>query len=158
MASAVAATTESDRLLKLVGRLEQHEGFSEVVASLRAGHAAALDGVWGSSCALVAAALARAALGPLVVVCPRLDDIDERSGDTGRCWARKAAAGIRHGNGRMFVHDRRGHGRCPGGKRPVAGVDSRADEVDLPSGQKTIRPRCRRCHGIDGPRLRDRTV
>ena len=63
MASVGTATTAPDRLLELVERLERQEGFAEVVESLKAGHAATLDGVWGSSCALVAAALAEHASG-----------------------------------------------------------------------------------------------
>ena len=81
MASTVSATTASDRLLELVGRLERQEGFAEVVASLQSGHAATLDGVWGSSCALAAAALASHAPDPLIVVCPQIDDIDEMVAD-----------------------------------------------------------------------------
>jgi len=77
MANTVAATTASDRLLELVGRLERQEGFAEVVGSLQAGQAATLDGVWGSSCALVAAVLASHAPGALVVVCPQIDGIDD---------------------------------------------------------------------------------
>ena len=79
MAQAVRSTVTdvSDRLLELVGLLDEQEGFAEVVASLRAGHAATLDGVWGSSCALAAAALAAHSSGPLVVVCPNADDVDD---------------------------------------------------------------------------------
>ena len=76
MASGATATTAADRLLELVGRLEAQEGFSEVVDSLKAGHAATLDGVWGSSCALVAASLAQHSPSVLVVVCSRLDEVD----------------------------------------------------------------------------------
>jgi len=67
----------SDRLLELAGRLESAPGFADVVASLQAGHGATLDGVWGSSCALVAAALAGHAPGPLVVVCAHPGDVDD---------------------------------------------------------------------------------
>ena len=77
MADADAAATASDRLLELVGRLERQEGFAEVVESLKGGHAATLDGVWGSSCALAAAALAAHAPATLVVVCPHVDQVDE---------------------------------------------------------------------------------
>ncbi len=77
MASTDAATTASDRLLELVGRLERQEGFAQIVDSLKGGHAATLDGVWGSSCALAAAALAAHAPATLVVVCPQIDQIDE---------------------------------------------------------------------------------
>ncbi|MCR4415154.1 MAG: hypothetical protein NUV77_22260 [Thermoguttaceae bacterium] len=80
---AETAASASDRLLELVRRLELQEGFSDVVASLLAGHAATLDGVWGSSCALVAAALAAHAPAPLVVVCPTADDADELVDDLG---------------------------------------------------------------------------
>jgi transcription-repair coupling factor (superfamily II helicase) len=76
MASDTTAATAPDRLLELLGRLEAQEGFAEVVESLKGGHAATLDGVWGSSCALVAAALAAHAPAVLVVVCSRLDEVD----------------------------------------------------------------------------------
>ncbi len=66
----------SDRLLELVARLEAVEGFDQVVASLQAKASATLDGVWGSSCALAAAAIARHAPGLLVVVCPHPSDVD----------------------------------------------------------------------------------
>lgn len=76
MAQVEMAASSADQLTGLVGRLEQQEGFSGVVASLIAGHAATLDGVWGSSCALVAATLASHTVSPLLVVCPHPDDID----------------------------------------------------------------------------------
>ncbi|MBU4398390.1 MAG: transcription-repair coupling factor, partial [Planctomycetes bacterium] len=77
MASAETAADASDRMLELVGRLERAEGFAEVVESLRGGHAATLDGVWGSSCALAAAALAAYAPATLVIVCPLDEQVDE---------------------------------------------------------------------------------
>src|SRR4029079_8260717 len=61
----------------LAERLETHANFAEVVASLLAGHGATLGGVWGSSCALAAAALVRHVPQSLVVVCPRQSDIDD---------------------------------------------------------------------------------
>jgi len=73
-------------LAELVTHLERHEGFAEVIASLLAGHGGTLGGVWGSSCALVAATLARAlekgslslepCLAPLVVVLPHTGDLE----------------------------------------------------------------------------------
>src|SRR5271170_6804984 len=81
MSSAPIATAAPDRLLQLIERIETLPDFAEVVESLQAGHAATLDGVWGSSCALVAAALARAAPAVLVVVCPRLDEVQGLIGD-----------------------------------------------------------------------------
>jgi transcription-repair coupling factor (superfamily II helicase) len=81
MANAGTATTASDLLLELVWRLKQQEGFADVVASLLQGHAATLDGVWGSSCALAAAALVEHVPGSLVVVCPHVDDVDNLADD-----------------------------------------------------------------------------
>jgi transcription-repair coupling factor (superfamily II helicase) len=76
MANAVVAEIPSGRLPDLAGCLEAHHGFDAVVASLRAGHGATFDGVGGSSCALLAATLARHAPGPLLVVCPHPAEID----------------------------------------------------------------------------------
>jgi transcription-repair coupling factor (superfamily II helicase) len=64
-------------LYRLADLLSRQSGFAEVVGSLQSGHAATLDGVWGSSCALAAAALAAKAPSSLVVVCPQIDEIDE---------------------------------------------------------------------------------
>src|SRR5690606_34993597 len=72
----VAEIGARERLQELPARLLEHPGFSEAVQSLLAGHGATLDGVWGSSCALVAAALARHAPQALVVVCPHQEDMD----------------------------------------------------------------------------------
>ncbi len=66
----------TDRLLELAGRLREEAGFAEVVAALKAGHGATLGGVWGSSCALAAAALVGDAPRALLIVCPRPADID----------------------------------------------------------------------------------
>jgi len=76
MASVVTTTTSSERLFELVGRLERQEGFAEVVESLKSGHAATLDGVWGSSCALVAASLGAHAPSVLVAVTSQIDEAD----------------------------------------------------------------------------------
>jgi transcription-repair coupling factor (superfamily II helicase) len=77
MLEAGKAIQPSDRLKELAGRLERHAGFAEVVASLQAGHAATLDGVWGSSCALAAATIARHSPATLLVLCPHADDVDD---------------------------------------------------------------------------------
>lgn len=73
----------SDRLVELVGRLTGQQGFAEVVRELQSGHAGTFDGVWGSSCALLAAALTEEAEAPLVVVCPTPDDADDFLDDFG---------------------------------------------------------------------------
>jgi transcription-repair coupling factor (superfamily II helicase) len=47
------------RLASLADTLEQHAGFADVVASLRAGHGGSIGGAWGSACALAVAAVLR---------------------------------------------------------------------------------------------------
>jgi transcription-repair coupling factor (superfamily II helicase) len=63
-------------LRSLPAQLEAHAGFSEVLASLANGQAGTLGGVWGSSRALVAAALASHCPGTLVVVLPHTNEVD----------------------------------------------------------------------------------
>ena len=48
--------------------LRAAEGFPNMVAALKAGQAGTIDGAWGSSAALSAAALATEAAGPMLVV------------------------------------------------------------------------------------------
>jgi transcription-repair coupling factor (superfamily II helicase) len=81
MTEASSAVIESGQLQDLVGRLEAQRGFADVIASLREGHGATLGGVWGSSCALVAASLVQHASGPLIVVTAHGDDLDDFSDD-----------------------------------------------------------------------------
>jgi transcription-repair coupling factor (superfamily II helicase) len=69
-------TAGSAPLAQLAAELETHAGFSEVLASLIAGQAGTLGGVWGSSRALAAAALQRRCSATLVVVLPHLGDVD----------------------------------------------------------------------------------
>lgn len=80
--------TAANRLLELAEIIESREGFASVIASLRAGHGGTLDGVWGSSCALCAATLARHAPGLLVVVCAHPSDLDGFTEDLGLFTAR----------------------------------------------------------------------
>ena len=81
MAASQTETDISGRLLELAGGLYDEPGFAEVVASLKSGHGATLGGIWGSSCALAAAALDAEAPEALVVVCPRPADVDSLSAD-----------------------------------------------------------------------------
>jgi transcription-repair coupling factor (superfamily II helicase) len=74
--SAPARPLAAERLRELAAHLNLHRGFADVVASLEAGHGGTLGGVWGSSRALVAAALARSCPGLLVVVAPHPGEID----------------------------------------------------------------------------------
>ncbi len=71
------ASATPGQLHQLVGSIQRHEGFDQVVASLQAGHAATLDGVWGSSCALVVAALAAHAPATLLVVTPQPEHAED---------------------------------------------------------------------------------
>ncbi|WP_428308914.1 transcription-repair coupling factor [Lacipirellula sp.] len=61
----------------LPAQLETHPDFSEVLTSLANGQAGTLGGVWGSSRALVAAALARRCPRTLTVVLPHAADVDQ---------------------------------------------------------------------------------
>ncbi len=83
MAEAEISSTAPERLFELVGRLAEQDGFGEVVRELQSGHAGTFDGVWGSSCALLAAALTGKGHGPLVVVCPTADEADDFLDDLG---------------------------------------------------------------------------
>jgi transcription-repair coupling factor (superfamily II helicase) len=76
--ASAAATGE---LHGLAEQLEQHAGFAEVLASLAAGHGGTLGGVWGSSCALVAASLEKHSPQPLVIVLPHIRDLDSLCDD-----------------------------------------------------------------------------
>lgn len=69
-APMIESLTELPRLLESV------EGFAAVLESLRAGHSATIDGVWGSAGALVAAALERHAPRTLALVIAHPGDID----------------------------------------------------------------------------------
>jgi len=78
MTTAHVPRAAGDRLFALAGGLARtHQDFAAVLAALQAGNGATLDGVWGSSCALVAAAVAEQAKQPLVVVLPRTTDVDD---------------------------------------------------------------------------------
>jgi transcription-repair coupling factor (superfamily II helicase) len=77
MTTALSASARPGQLAQLADCLLQQEGFAQVVASLQAGHAATLDGVWGSACALVVAAMEAHASGPLLVVTPQPEDAED---------------------------------------------------------------------------------
>lgn len=68
-------------LPELVPILRRQTGFSEVLAALHKGAAATIDGAWGSACALASAALAQDVPATLVVVLPRLSEMDEFASD-----------------------------------------------------------------------------
>jgi transcription-repair coupling factor (superfamily II helicase) len=76
MDTVTAAGPPAQRLCGLAAQLALHPGFADVLASLEDGHGGTLGGVWGSSRALVAAALAPSCPGPLVIVTPHPGDVD----------------------------------------------------------------------------------
>ncbi len=65
----------------LVPILARSDGFSAVMQALKAGQSGTIDGAWGGSCALTTAAVATSLKSPLLVVLPRLAEIDEFTGD-----------------------------------------------------------------------------
>ena len=67
-----------DDLVTLFGRNSELAG---ILKALGQGESAAIDGAWGSSCALVTAVIARRADAPLLVVLPRIGDVDDFAGD-----------------------------------------------------------------------------
>ncbi|MCB9875399.1 MAG: transcription-repair coupling factor [Planctomycetaceae bacterium] len=71
----VKATNEL-RLRELPRSLSRQADFADAVQSLRVGSGATFDGVWGSSSALLAAALSAHASGPLVLVAAKPADAD----------------------------------------------------------------------------------
>ncbi len=81
MAGAGTQSSQAWKLRELPRLIESAEGFPGVVASLRAGHSATIDGAWGSSCALVAAALAVHVPATLVVVASHVADLEDLRDD-----------------------------------------------------------------------------
>ena len=71
----------SEQLLELPRCLERHTGFVEALGALQTSSPASFDGVLGSSCALLVAALWPHAPGSLLVICPQQAEIDTFVGD-----------------------------------------------------------------------------
>ena len=68
-------------LPQLVQNLEGEQRFVEVIRALARGESATIDGAWGSACALCAVALARRCPSTLVVVLPRVGDVESFAAD-----------------------------------------------------------------------------
>lgn len=71
------AVSAMERLRQLCQCLERRADFDAAVGTLQEGGRATFEGVWGSSCALLTATLSQHATGPLIVVCPQLNDVDD---------------------------------------------------------------------------------
>ena len=65
------------RELKDLTREIQVPGFAEVVAALKNGRSATVDGAWGSASALVSAALGLHAPASLVILLAHVGDVDD---------------------------------------------------------------------------------
>ncbi|WP_165247879.1 transcription-repair coupling factor [Paludisphaera soli] len=74
---AAATPAAAGELKDLTRLIQQAEGFPEVIAALRNGRAATIDGSWGSAAGLVSGALALHAPTTLVVVLPHVGDVDD---------------------------------------------------------------------------------
>jgi transcription-repair coupling factor (superfamily II helicase) len=70
-----------DSLADLATLLKRTDGFEVVLSALEQGRSATIDGAWGSSSALVAAALAREADQTVLVVIAHPRDLDAWAGD-----------------------------------------------------------------------------
>jgi transcription-repair coupling factor (superfamily II helicase) len=81
MTATMPHVAAADRLRRLTEELNHYAGFGETIAALAAGRPASLDGVWGSACALLAAALAEGGPAPLLVVCPTQREADDMAAD-----------------------------------------------------------------------------
>lgn len=76
MTTAARAAPAGDDLRALPDLLRQTEGWAGLRAALTAAHSGTVDGAWGSSAALAAAALAADAPGTLLVAVPNPADVE----------------------------------------------------------------------------------
>jgi transcription-repair coupling factor (superfamily II helicase) len=81
MTAVLPQAAAIERVRQLSNKLKDYAGFGEAVGALSAGHPASFDGVWGSACALVAAALAEEAPATLVLVLPSEREADDAAAD-----------------------------------------------------------------------------
>ncbi|MFM9066059.1 MAG: hypothetical protein ACKOUR_01825, partial [Planctomycetota bacterium] len=76
-----AARPSSAALARLTHWLQGTADFKSIVTALTARQRVTVEGIWGSSTALVAAALAELAPGPVIAVCAQVADVEELAGD-----------------------------------------------------------------------------
>src|SRR6478672_10018023 len=86
-----AADVAPATLADLAQLLREAEGFADVAAALRAGGAGTIDGAWGSSAALSAAALATEAPATVLVVLAHPGDVDPWVNDLASLTGRRPA-------------------------------------------------------------------
>ncbi|WP_437186668.1 transcription-repair coupling factor [Planctomicrobium sp. SH668] len=68
-------------LPELIGTLRNVKSYNKVVEALKSGSSGTIDGAWGSSCALVAAALSKETDQPLLIVLPRISEVTDFAAD-----------------------------------------------------------------------------
>jgi transcription-repair coupling factor (superfamily II helicase) len=71
MTATLPHVAAAERMRQLPRELTAHAGFGDVLAALASGRPASLDGVWGSACALVAAAVHRSPHAPREAIISR---------------------------------------------------------------------------------------
>src|SRR5271163_2480860 len=70
-------STAIKELKDLTREIQRAPGFGEIVAALKNGRSATVDGGWGSASALLAAALGLHAPSTLVIVLAHVGDVDD---------------------------------------------------------------------------------
>lgn len=65
----------------LITTLRKVESFQAVISAMKRGMSGTIDGAWGSSCALAAAAVAQESPGPLLIILPRISEIEDYAVD-----------------------------------------------------------------------------
>ena len=78
-------SVEVHSLADLTARIARQPALGEVMDALSRGESGTIDGAWGSSCALVAATLAGHVPSTLLVVLPRVQDVDDFAADLAWC-------------------------------------------------------------------------
>ncbi|RCS46153.1 transcription-repair coupling factor [Bremerella cremea] len=75
---SLATSQQAAAMLKSLPQcFEQNESFQQVLQALNQGNDVSLEGVWGSACALVAAAIRAEVTSPIVLIAPHLSEIDK---------------------------------------------------------------------------------
>src|SRR5262245_37704212 len=81
MTAVLPHAADSALVRQLPKILKNYAGCAEAIQALTEGRPASFDGVWGSACALIAAALAEDARDPLLVVLPTEHESDDLAAD-----------------------------------------------------------------------------
>ncbi|MFO1092193.1 MAG: transcription-repair coupling factor [Planctomycetaceae bacterium] len=70
-----------ESLAELPARVQRWPAMGDVLAALARGESGTIDGAWGSACALLCGTIARTAPACLLVVLPRISDVDDFAAD-----------------------------------------------------------------------------